>query len=470
MSLITQNLGLYTDFYELTMAQGYFLNDRHQTPACFDYFFRKNPFGGGFTVFAGLEEVLCGLENFRFEEDGLKFLQEETGLDRRFVTYLKDFEFKGTIHAAQEGDLVFPGAPILRVDGTILETQLVETFLLNVLNFQSLIATKAARICHAARGKAVVDFGLRRAQGYGGIQASRGAAIGGAVSTSNVYSAFRYDLKAAGTQAHSWIMAYENELESFRAFASAFPENCILLVDTYDTLKSGVPNAITVAKEMEKRGHKMKGIRLDSGDLAYLSKRARKMLDDAGLDYVQIVVSNQLDEHLIKSLFDQGAPIDVFGVGTSLVTGQPDAALDGVYKLCYSDGKPRIKLSENIEKVTLPGKKKVTRLIDAEGFYADLVRLEDETENTLAFHPTYPDKFFDASKYESEELLHLVFENGKQTGSKRSIREISAFAKSRLEFLPDEYKRFENPHTYKVSISQELKHFRDKIIKAIKSK
>lgn len=467
--MISKNLGLYTDFYELTMAQGYFLNDRHLSIACFDYFFRKNPFRGGFTVFAGLEDVLDALDNFRFDEEGLHFLEQVGGLDPKFTAYLRDFKFNGKLYAAQEGDLVFPNAPILRVEGTILETQLVETILLNILNFQSLVATKAARICLAAKGRKVIDFGLRRAQGYGGIQASRAAVIGGAMGTSNVYAAFLYGMKPSGTQAHAWIMGYETELEAFRAFADAFPNNCVLLVDTYNTLKRGVPNAITVAKEMEEKGQQMKAIRLDSGDLAYLSKKARKQLDDAGLDYVQIVVSNQLDEYLIKSLLDQEAPIDVFGVGTSLVTGQPDAALDGVYKLSSSAGLPRIKISENIEKVTLPGVKKVVRLSDKEGFYADLIQLNSEESIAKACHLIYPNKVFDATRFSSEELLHLVYDNGQRVIPKRSLEEITEFSKQRIERLPAEYRRFENPHTYKVSISEKLRSERDTIIQQMKS-
>lgn len=466
--MIERNLGLYTDFYELTMAQGYFLNDRHEADACFDYFFRKNPFKGGFTIFAGLDDVLDALEHFNYDGDGLKFLEDYGKLDPRFIEFLKDFRFQGKIYARKEGDLVFPNAPILRVEGTILETQLIETILLNILNFQSLVATKTARVCMASKGRSVIDFGLRRAQGYGGIQASRAAIIGGAVATSNVYSAFLYDVAPSGTQAHSWIMGYEDELEAFRAFAEIFPENCILLVDTYNTLKSGVPNAIKVAKEMEVKGQQMKAVRLDSGDLAYLSKKARKQLDDAGLPYVKIVVSNQLDEYLIKSLLDQGAPIDFFGVGTSLVTGQPDAALDGVYKLSYSSGESRIKISDNIEKTTLPGVKKVIRLSDKEGFFADMIQLADESSVGRAYHPIYPDKSFDASAMHTEELLQLVYANGKRLLPKQNLGELAQFAKNRLDKLPGEYRRFENPHTYKVSISERLKDERDRILKQMK--
>ena len=292
---------------------------------------------------------------------------------------LKAFDFKADIYAPEEGEVVFPYEPVVRVEGNIIETQIIETMLLNILNFESLIATKASRIRHAAGDRLVIDFGLRRAQGLGGVLASKAAVIGGVNSTSNVYSAFMFGLVSAGTQAHSWIQSYDDEITAFRDFARAFPKNCVFLVDTYDTLKSGIPNAITVAREMEAQGEKLFGVRLDSGDLAYLSKSARKMLDDSGLHYVKIVTSNQLDEYLIKSLLEQGAPVDAFGVGTKLVTGLDDAALDGVYKLAMSGSKPRLKISESPEKIILPGIKNVFRCIDDNGkFYADCIVLADE--------------------------------------------------------------------------------------------
>jgi nicotinate phosphoribosyltransferase len=333
----------YTDQYEIAMGQGYFLAGRQAEYAVFDYFFRKNPFGGGYTVFAGLPDLLAVLENLRFDREDLDFLRaQEFHLD--YLAYLKDFRFRGTLYAPPEGDLAFPTRPVLRVEGLLIETQIIETLLLNILNFQSLIATKASRIRHVAKDGVLIDFGLRRAQGLGGYHASRAAVVGGFDATSNARAARDFNLQPSGTMAHSYVQSHESELAAFRSFAAARPNDCVLLVDTYDTLQSGVPNAITVAREMEKKGQRLKAIRLDSGDLAYLAKRSRAMLDAAGLQEVKIAASNQLDEYVIRSLMSQGAPIDVFGVGTSLVIGRPDAALDGVYKMAAVDGRPVIKL------------------------------------------------------------------------------------------------------------------------------
>ncbi len=320
------------------MAQGYFLSGKKDTPARFDYFFRKAPFNGSFVIFAGLHNLLEMLEGFSFDTDALYFL-ESRRFNPKFLEYLGNFRFEGNVFASPEGEIVFPYEPLISVEGSLIECQLIESMLLNIINFKSLIATKASRISHAAGNREFVDFGLRRGQGTGSIQASRAAIIGGAASTSNMLAACHYGLKSTGTQAHSWIQSFEDELSAFRQFSRTFPENCILLVDTYDTLRTGVPNAIKVAKEMEREGNKLSGIRLDSGDLAYLSKNARKMLDDEGLQYVKIIASNQLDEYVIRSLREQNAPIDSFGVGTNLITGKKDAALDGVYKLVHSDGR-----------------------------------------------------------------------------------------------------------------------------------
>jgi nicotinate phosphoribosyltransferase len=349
MQLLKEHSGLYTDHYQLTMAQGYLLAGKQDVQACFDYFYRKNPFNGAYVIFAGLSDIIDYLENLHFSDEDCEYL-DSIGFDKRFTKYLRSFTFKGSLYAPREGEVVFPLEPIIRVEGNLIEAQLIETALLNLVNFGSLIATKAHRIRMVAGDRILVDFGMRRAQGLGSILASKAAVIGGFNSTSNVYSAFAYGLESTGTQAHSWIQSYEDELSSFRAFAEAYPKRCILLVDTYDTLRTGVPNAITVAKEMETRGERLLAIRLDSGDLAYLSKRARKMLDDAGLKYVKIACSNQLDEFVIRSLLDQAAPIDLFGVGTRLVTGQDDAVLDGVYKLSVSDGNPGLKFLRILRK------------------------------------------------------------------------------------------------------------------------
>ena len=340
---------LYTDLYELTMAQGYFLSGRQNTPANFDYYFRNLPFSGGFVLFAGLGDLLDAIQHFQFHPDEIEYLKNK-GFSMEFLEFLQDFEFKGNIRSVKEGEVIFPNEPVLQVEGTILETQLLETVILNLINFESLIATKTARM-RQITDKPIMDFGLRRAQGTGGMQAAKAAIIGGANGTSNVLAGQLYDLEISGTMAHSWIQFFGNELEAFRNYAEYYPDSTILLVDTYDTLKSGIPNAIKVAKELEEKGHKLQGVRLDSGDFAYLSRETRKMLDDSGLHYVKIAVSNQLDEYLIKSLADQQAPIDVFGVGTKLVTAYDDPALDGVFKLSMADGTPTLKISENIARI-----------------------------------------------------------------------------------------------------------------------
>lgn len=456
--------GTYTDLYQLTMGQVYYLKGKSQAGAIFDYFFRKIPFEGGYVVFAGLGTILEILEDLQFTTEDLDYLREK-GLDAGFVSHLRDFRFRGRIWAAREGEVVFPNEPIVRVEGTILEAQVVETVLLNILNFQSLVATKAARMRSVAGNKILSDFGLRRAQGLGGYHAARAAIVGGFNSTSNVKAACDFDLPPAGTMAHSFIQSYEDELSAFRDFAEKRPANCVLLVDTYDTLRSGVPNAITVGKEMAARSQRLQGIRLDSGDLAYLSKQARKMLDEAGLKHVTITASNQLDEHVIKSLQDQQAPIDVFGVGTSLVTCPPDAALDGVYKLAYADGRPRIKLSENLKKITLPDRKQVYRIINGEDnfFGADLIALDHEHDVDMMHHPADPDKSLSVKGMKREPLLHSVMEDGRITQEHRSLNEIASFSLDRLARLPQEHKRFQNPHIYKVGISGELRDLRNEL-------
>ncbi|HYG18742.1 MAG TPA: nicotinate phosphoribosyltransferase, partial [Ohtaekwangia sp.] len=401
--------GTYTDLYQLTMGQVYFLTGNNHHDAVFDYFFRKLPFGGGYVIFAGLGDVLNILQDLHFEKEDIDYLKH-IGLSKKFAESLSDFRFSGTVYAAREGEVIFPNEPVVRIEASMLEAQIVETLLLNLLNFQSLIATKAARMRSVAGDRILSDFGLRRAQGLGGYHATRASIVGGFNSTSNVKAAADFGLMSSGTMAHSFVQGYDHELDAFRDFALHRPEQCVLLVDTYDTLGSGVPHAITVAKEMAQRGHRLQGIRLDSGDLAYLSREARKMLDDAGLQDVKIVASNQLDEHVIKSLLDQQAPIDIFGVGTSLVTGPPDAALDGVYKLAHADGKPRIKLSENIAKITLPHRKIVHRILNPDGtfFGADVIALDGEKEIETMHHPIDPGKVLSLKGLGQEPLLHKV--------------------------------------------------------------
>jgi nicotinate phosphoribosyltransferase len=457
---------LYTDYYQLTMAKGYFKGGHHEDPACFDYFFRKIPFSGGYVVFAGLGELIQLLEGLRFSEEDLSYLRS-IGFEEDFLDYLGGFRFRGSIYGMQEGEVVFPYEPILRVEGTLLETQLVETLVLNCLNFQSLIATKASRMRRSAGDRVLSDFGLRRAQSFGAMGASRAALIGGFNATSNVLAAKLYGVPPVGTMAHSYVESFPDELEAFRAYARIFPDQCTLLVDTYNTLKSGVPHAIQVAREMEQAGHRLKGIRLDSGDLAYLAKKARTMLDGAGLDYVKIVVSNQLDEFVIKSLLDQEAPIDIFGVGTNLVIGKPDGALDGVYKLASAGNRPRLKISENLKKITLPGEKRVLRYLDAEGrFYADCIVLRDESGSRRMVHPFEREKSLDLSGLSFEEVFHCHMSDGKAVHGPIPLDKLRERVQERIRQLPEEHKRFHYPHIYKVGVSENLSKLRDELYKS----
>ena len=463
--MILTHPAFYTDFYELTMAQGYFLSGRKNDTASFEYFFRKLPFNGGYVVFAGLADFLEHLMTFRFREDELEYLRSRN-FSEQFLTYLRDFRFSGDIYAAKEGEIIFPHEPIVRVNGNIIEAQIIETLLLNILNFESLIATKSSRIKYVAGDRVVLDFGLRRAQGFGGIQVSKASIIGGLDGTSNVYASLAYDLKVSGTMAHSWIQSFENELIAFRSYAEHYPDSCVLLVDTYNTLKSGIPNAITVAKELEKKGHRLKGIRLDSGDLAYLSKKARQMLDTEGLEYVNIAASNQLDEHLIKSLIDQRAPIDLFGVGTRLATSHDNPALDGVYKLNTVNGRPTLKISENVEKITLPAQKNIIRYLnDDDSFYADGILLTGEQDCKYIYHPHFPLKSSKVDGLQSISLLSQVVKSGELVSNISSVQQSADYAQNQLIKLNDEHKRFDNPHEYKVGISENLMNLRDSLIK-----
>ena len=459
----------YTDKYQLTMSQVYFLKGQKETKAVFDYFFRKLPFNGGYAIFAGLEDFLLALDNLQFDDKDIVYLRE-LGYHPDFIKYLEKFRFRGNVYSSVEGDLLFPVRPVIQIEANIIEAQIIETLLLNILNFQTLIATKASRMRQAAGDRYLIDFGLRRAQGPGGYYASRAAFIGGFDSTSNMRAGRDYNIPVSGTMAHSFVESYDDELSAFNHFADIQPNDCVLVVDTYDTLKSGLPNAIAVAKRMEENGLRLNGIRLDSGDLAYLSKECRRRLNEAGLHYVKIAVSNQLDEYIIKSLVGQQAPIDVFGVGTSLVTGQPDAALDGVYKLAWANGKPRIKLSENVGKITLPHKKQVFRCADNDGKFvgADVITMAEESSGDVMHHPMYPLKSLSLAKYDKEPLLHKVIENGLRLNNPKTVTEIAKYSRNRLEKLPEEYKRFDYPHIYKIGISTQLQIERDKLINEFK--
>ncbi|VAW16786.1 Nicotinate phosphoribosyltransferase [hydrothermal vent metagenome] len=473
MSFSLGQIGLYTDYYELSMAQGYFYAGKKNDRVVFDYFFRSSPFNGGFTVFAGLYDLLEILSDYTFSPSDIEYLRSQ-GFKPGFLAFLKDFSFKGEIFSMAEGEIVFPNEPILRTEGNIIECQLIESLLLNILNFETLIATKAFRVWLASGKRAFSDFGLRRAQGFGALHASRAACIGGAVFTSNVLAGKLFNIPVSGTQAHSWIQSFDDELKAFRVYAEHNPEDTILLVDTFDTLNSGVPNAILVAKEMEKKGQRLKGIRLDSGDLAYFSKKTRKLLDDAGLGYVKIVASNQLNEYVIQSLInEQKAPIDAFGVGTELTTGKPDAALDGVYKLAWVNGQSKMKVSENVEKTTLPGIKNVVRYYDEDGlFFRDGILNNSESVDSVQsiFHPIYPERRTNVSKLKKEPLLKKVLSKGEILTPKINPSEIFIYLSGRADKLPAEHKRFISPHIYKVGVSEILLNERAGLLSQYKSK
>jgi nicotinate phosphoribosyltransferase len=470
MDILNNHNALYTDLYELTMAQAYFYSGKKDKTATFDYFFRANPYEGGYAIFAGLNTLIDTLQNFKFTQNDIDFLRKN-GFKEEFLNYLRDFSLSITVSGVREGEVVFPIEPILKVEGNIIECQLVETIFLNYLNFETLIATKASRIKKSAGNKLFSDFGLRRAQGIGGIQASRAAYIGGADATSNVLSGYLFNIKTNGTQAHSWIQSFDDELTAFRKYVEVFPENSILLVDTYDTLNSGVPNAIKVGHELKEKGYTLKGVRLDSGDLAYLSKKTRKMLDDAGFKETIILASNQLDEYLIRSLNEQNAPIDGYGIGTELITGKKTAALDGVYKLSEFNNEPRLKLSDTFQKISIPGNKKIYRYFDKEGlFYADGIALNDENETKIIHHPYERNVKCNLEGYTKENIYHTFIENGKIKEREKDVNQIKKYVIKRMKQLPDEHKRFEKPHIYKVGISEKLNNIRNNMVNQIKRK
>jgi len=462
---------LLTDLYELTMLAGYFEEGIAGQPAAFDLYFRANPYGGSYAVFAGLQQALSFLEHAAFSEEELAYVEQLSLFKPAFLNFLRDFRFRGRVTAPPEGSVVFANEPLLTIEGTLAEAQFFETALLNAINFQTLVATKAARICHAASGAEVVEFGLRRAQGPdGGLSASRAACIGGCSGTSNVLAGMTCDLPLRGTQAHSWVQSFPDELAAFRAYAATFPDSTTLLVDTYDTLGSGLPNAITVAAELRRQGHELRGIRIDSGDLAYLSREARSMLDRAGFNGVRIVASNDLDEQVIESICSEGGRVDIFGVGTRLVTcaGEGGGALGGVYKLVEINGQPTMKLTGDIAKTTLPGKKKVLRVTGPDGLLVqDLICLAGETPagGDTVYDPTNPlRRKMLPEDCRLSELRSVVMENGKRLAATEPLETMKARCRSQLALLPAGCLRLVNPHIYKVSISQQLHQLRDSLI------
>jgi nicotinate phosphoribosyltransferase len=458
------------------MMQGYLMSNA-RARAVFDMFFRRQPFQGGYCIFAGLDDALQYLSRLSFTQEDLSYLESLGMFGKDFLDYLSGFRFTADVYAMEEGEVVFPNEPLLRVHGSLIEAQLVESALLNIINFQTLIATKAARIALAAKGSPVLEFGLRRAQGPdGALSAARAAFIGGAGATSNTLAGKRYGIPVRGTMAHSWIMSFPNEREAFQRYAEIYPDGCTLLIDTYDTLGSGIENAIAVGRKLMEAGKKGFGVRLDSGDLEYMSKRVRERLDSAGLHEAKIVVSNELDEHIIAQLVSRGAPIDVWGVGTHLVTGGGDPALTGVYKIAAmlsgetgAAWTPVIKVSNNPEKVTNPGIKQVWRFSSERGGpLADLVCLEDEEippGRPYTFHHPGDYRSFTLSDYSgARALLIPVMKEGRVLHPPAALPAFQDRARKNLEALDDTYKRLINPHVYKVSLSPKLKSLKQSLI------
>lgn len=476
-----RNLSLLCDYYELTMGNGYFKKGMADKIAYFDVFFRTVPDGGGFAIAAGLEQVVDYINNLHFSDDDIDYLRSKGIFDEAFLDYLSDFHFSGDIYAVPEGTPVFPGEPVLTVKAPVIQAQLIETYLLLAINHQSLVATKANRIVRAANGRAVLEFGSRRAQGAdGAVIGARAAYIGGCKGTACTLTDKLYGVPASGTMAHSWVQMFDTEYEAFKTYCELYPQNATLLVDTYNTLKSGVPNAIRAFKEvLLPKGITNFGIRLDSGDISYLSKKARKMLDEAGLEQCKIVASNSLDEHLICDLMIQGAKIDVFGVGERLITSSSNPVFGGVYKLVAvenEDGEitPKIKVSENVSKITNPHFKKVYRYYDNESkkAIADELCVYDETVNEneprTIFDPNAMWKAKTLTDFTARELLVPVFKEGKCVYDLPKLDDIQSYCKEQIDLLWDEVKRFENPHTYYVDLSGKLWKIKQKLLNNIK--
>ncbi|MBQ8319375.1 MAG: nicotinate phosphoribosyltransferase [Clostridia bacterium] len=475
-----RNLTLLTDLYQITMGYGFYKHGKHEDEVCFDLFFRRNKLIT-YSIAAGLQQAVDYLLNWHMTEEDIDYLRSLRLFDEDFLAYLKNMRFTGDVYAVREGEPVFPGEPILTVKAPLIQAQFAETALLNIINHQTLIATKSSKICRATNGQGVVmEFGLRRAQGPdAGIYGARAAIIGGCASTSNVIAGQAFNVPVAGTMAHSWVMGYESEYEAFRAYAESYPDNCLLLVDTYDTLRSGIPNAIKVFKELKEKGYSPKGIRLDSGDFAYLSKKARKMLDEAGFPEAIICVSGDLDERSIASLVGQGAKIGSWGVGTKLITSEDLPALGGVYKLSAVFDKeggytPKIKLSDNSEKVTNPGFKNLYRLYDKESgmAIADLITLREEEitgeEPITIFHPIDTWKRCQVQNFTVEKLQRTIVQKGKLVYEFPSLMEVQKFSKAELSKFWEEYLRMDLPQVYKVDLSQKLYDLKKKMIESIR--
>lgn len=466
--LVKENLTMLADFYEFTMANGYLENNMEDKIAYFDMFFRSIPDDGGFAIMAGVEQLLDYLNNLKFSEDDINYFKSTGIFGEKFINYLKNFKFTCDVWAIPEGTPIFPNEPIVTVRGPVVQAQLVETMVLLTVNHQSLIATKANRIVRAADGRPVIEFGSRRAQGYGGaILGARAAYIGGCIGTANTIVDRDFNIPALGTMAHSWVQLFPTELEAFKAYARVYPDNCTLLVDTYDTLSQGVPNAIrTFNEEVLPRGYRPKGIRIDSGDIAYLSKEARRMLDEAGFNDVKIMASSSLDEFVIKDLLNQGAKIDMFGVGERLITAQSEPIFGGVYKLVAVEENgeivPKIKISNNVNKITTPGFKQVYRFYDKKNnkAMADVITLHDEKipedKPYEIFHPLFTWKRKTLNDFYVRPLLVQIYDKGKCVYDSPNIHDIRKYCFDQLDTLWDEVKRFERPHEYFVDLSEAL--------------
>ncbi len=473
-----RNITMIMDFYELTMAYNYFKLDKAEEIVYFDMFYRQNPDHGGFVIFAGLQQLIEAIKDMRFTEDDIEYLRGLNTFDEEFFDYLKEFKFTGTLYAVPEGTPVFPNEPLITVKAKLIEAQLIETFLLVTVNHQSLIATKAHRICQEAKGRAVMEFGARRSQGYDGAHyGARAAYIGGVDGTATISAGKAFGIPVLGTMAHSFVQSFDSEFQAFEAYAKTYPDACVLLVDTYDTLKSGVPNAIRIAKEvLEPMGKRLKGIRLDSGDIAYLTKKARMMLDIAGLPDCKITVSNSLDEYLIRSVLEQGAKIDSFGVGENMIVSKSSPVFGGVYKLAAitKDNQviPKIKISENTDKITNPGYKKVYRLIENETNKAigDVIAFYDEelneNEDLMIYHQSnvWKNKKIYAGTYTIKPLQTIVFDNGKCVYPEYTLEEIRKYSYEQKQLLWDEVFRLEYPHIYYVDLTKKLLDYKLKLL------
>ncbi len=471
-----RNLTLLTDFYELTMANGYFQNGLKDKIAYFDMFFRKVPDDGGFAIMAGVEQLIEYLQNLRFDDEDIEYLRNKNQFSEEFLQYLKGFKFNCDVWAIPEGTPIFPNEPVITVRGPVIEAQFIETMVLLTINHQSLIATKTNRIVRAAQGRDVMEFGSRRAQGYdGAIYGARASYIGGCVGTACTIAEKEFDIPVIGTMAHSWIQLFPTELEAFRAYARTYPSNCTFLVDTYNVLKSGVPNAIQIFnEEIVPRGFRPKGIRIDSGDITYLSKEARRMLDEAGFQVCKIVASNSLDEFIIRDILMQGAQVDLFGVGERLITSKSDPVFGGVYKLVAVEEKgeiiPKIKLSENVGKITNPGFKQVWRLFDKKSgkAIADVLtandEIIDESKPYELFDPEYTWKRKTVINFIAKRLLVKILDKGTCVYESPKLSEVKKYCREQINTLWDEVKRFENPHKYYVDLSAPLWETKERLL------